>query len=284
MPTLTYNYVYFAASGPHQRQPTRTPGGPGGFNLIQTIPGGTLASGDQFVLGAQPATQMVGTQTYNFGFVNISGGTPSGQISLESNTPPPLVQVGSAPIVVLVVYVPVGGGSKGPSSPGSGATIDSFDETTGSLFNDTFVSVSPDPGGTLTHSGNFEGYVDTTNAETIAALSPTSPTGVDFDQWVLLAGDAGASIAKANLTVSKGDSVIALAFYKAPPPPPPAEVACNDTVQDIQQRIKDKGPLFTPAEWAAVQKSLANCIKEGYVTQAQSKSLIAGYKGIALSP
>jgi hypothetical protein len=39
MPTLTYDYVYFA-SGPHQRQP-RLSSGPGGFTLIQSIPGGT---------------------------------------------------------------------------------------------------------------------------------------------------------------------------------------------------------------------------------------------------
>ena len=92
-------------------------------------------------------------------------------------------RVGAQNIVVLVVYAPAGGG---PGPGGSGATIDSFDTTTGNLFNDTFVTVSPDPSGTLTTSGNVEGFVATNNAETITALSPTSPTGVDFIEWVTL--------------------------------------------------------------------------------------------------
>ena len=90
---------------------------------------------------------------------------------------------------MLVVYVPVGSGPGG----GSGATIDAFDESTGSLFNDTFVTVAPDLGGTLTASGNVDGYVSTANAETITALSVTSPTGVDFDRWVVLAGGGTAN-------------------------------------------------------------------------------------------
>ena len=111
--------------------------------------------------------------------------------------------MGTQPITVLAVYVPAGGGSG--DGGGSGATIDSFDETTGSLFNDTFVSVSPDPGGTLTKSGNVDGYVDTTSsAETITALSPTSPTGVDFSRWVALAPPTIAG-AGAALAVQKGE-------------------------------------------------------------------------------
>jgi hypothetical protein len=84
------------------------------------------------------------------------------------------------------LYVPpLGGVGNGPSGS-SGATIDSFDETTGSLFNDIFVSVAPDPGGALTTSGNNLGYVDTTKSqEAITAISPTS-SGVIFDQWRIL--------------------------------------------------------------------------------------------------
>jgi hypothetical protein len=37
------------------------------------------------------------------------------------------------------------------------------------------------------------------------------------------------------------------------------------------------GPLFTVQEWAAVQKSLANCVKEGYLTQAKMNTLITEY-------
>jgi hypothetical protein len=251
--SVTYDYVYFAGGGGHTRQPRSTTG-PGGFTLINSLPGGTLQSGDTFAAGAQPQTLTEGgstlppvpAKTYTFAFMNVSGGTPAGQTtpsgvnSFSSNVPPPPVTVGSAPIVVLVVYVPTGGGSGGT---GSGASIDSFDETTGELFDDTFVTVAPDPGGPpppLTTSGNVDGYVSTTNTETITALTPTSPTGVDFDQWVLLYPQAttrleigpkgptvvtiypaGINVSGTNLTVDAGTSVYALAFYKAPPPPPP---------------------------------------------------------------
>ena len=186
--TLTYSYVYFGASGPHERRPVRTPGGPGGFELISQKSGGTLQTGDQFQIGVPlPPTQLVKGVTYNFAFVNVSGGTPSGaQVSFDSANPPPFVTVVSSPINVLVLYVPPPGVNGNGIVDGSGATIDSFDETTGSLFNDIFVSVAPDPGGVLTTSGNNLGYVDTTNSqEAITAISPTS-SGVIFDQWRIL--------------------------------------------------------------------------------------------------
>ena len=278
MPTVpvTYNYVYFG-SGPHQRQPTRTTSGPGGFTLIQSNTGAMQTTGDVLPLGAQPENWLVGGHNYQFAFVNVSGGSPSGSNSFVSTQPPPPVTVGSTPIVVLVVYVPTGGGG-----PGSGATIDSFDETTGTLFNDTFVSVSPDPSGTLKTSGNVEGYVDTTNTETITALSPTSPTGVDFDKWVNLLAPAS-TIPGAALTVEKGTSISALAFYKAPPPEPPAEVTCQDIVQSLETMIAIgiPGPLFTVAEWTAVQASLKKCVQEGYLTQARMNTLIAEYNTYA---
>jgi hypothetical protein len=221
--TVTYDYVYFAGGPGRTRQP-RSSTGPGGFTLISSLSGGTLQTGDTFAAGAPPATAIVSGATYSFAFMSVSGGTPAGHTtpsgvnSFNSITPPPPVTVGSTPIVVLVVYVPPLGG--GPGGGGSGASIDSFDEATGGLFNDTFVSVSPDPGGLLTRSGNVNGYVDTTNAnETITALSPTSPTGVDFDRWVNLYPQAtGSTIAGAKLTVNKDAWVYALAFYKVPPP------------------------------------------------------------------
>jgi hypothetical protein len=37
------------------------------------------------------------------------------------------------------------------------------------------------------------------------------------------------------------------------------------------------GPLFTTKEWVAVQKSLEQCVKAGYLTQAQLNVLIADY-------
>lgn len=272
---LTYSYVYFAASGPHERRPVRTPGGPGGFSLIEQKSGGTLQTGDQFQIGIPfPATETVGGAIYNFAFVNVSGGTPSGsQVSFSNVTSPPAVTVESAPINVLVLYVPPPGGNGGV--PGSGATINSFDETTGSLFNDVFVSVAPDAGGTLTASANNMGYVDTTNSEeAITAISPTS-SGVVFDQWRVLSPpgpDAGDV-----LTVGKGVSEIGLAFYKAPPQPSPEQQACSQAVQFLQQIITDRGPLLPVAEYNEVKAALDKCVTERILTQAFVNNLLAEY-------
>lgn len=277
MPTLTYQYVYFA-SGPHTRQP-RSASGPGGFSLIQTLPGGTLTSGDTFVASAQPATQTVGGETYPFSFMNVSGGTGGGVTSFSASAPPGSVTVGSANIVVLVVYAPEGGGGQG-----SGATIDSFDESTGSLFNDTFVSVTPDTSGALTKSGNVEGYVDTTNAaETIRALSPTSPTNVDFVQWLTLPNTVTTS---ASLTVGKGVSLSALAFYKTPPPvvvPPPN--ACQQELEGLLQIVRDNDrPLLTVAMFNGIKTQLQKCVEEGQLTQAEVNGAISAYENILNEP
>ena len=91
------------------------------------------------------------------------------------------------------------------------------------MFSDTFVSVSPDPGGPpppLTTEANVDGWVPTTTAtETITALSPTSPSGVIFENWVNLYPEAtaGVTIAGRELTVDQGAGVYALAFYNADP-------------------------------------------------------------------
>lgn len=274
MATLTYQYVYFA-SGPHTRQP-RTPSGPGGFTLIQSLPGGTLSSGDTFVASPQPPSQPVGTNTYPFAFVNVSGGTPAGQTSFKAAVPAPSVTVGTQNIVVLVVYAPAGGGNGGPDT---GATIDSFDMSTGILFDDTFVKVSPDATGALTTSGNLEGYVNTTNsAETITALSPTSPTNVDFVQWLTLPQTVSTSPA---LPVGEHVSLSALAFYQTPPPPPPPPPpnVCQETVNELQQIINDGDrPLLTVAAFNAIKAQLQKCVDEGQVTQARMNQLITDYE------
>ena len=83
---LTYSYVHLGASGSHERRPVRTPGGPDGFEPISQRSGGTLQTGDQFKIGVPlPPTQLVNRVTYNFAFVNASGGTPSGaQVTFDS--------------------------------------------------------------------------------------------------------------------------------------------------------------------------------------------------------
>jgi hypothetical protein len=252
--TITYDYVYFGSSSGRTRQP-RSSTGPGGFTAIGQLPGGTADTGNTFAPGAQPPTIVVGLITYYFAFMNVSGGTPSGQTtpsgvtSFAAGTPPKPVLVGTAPIVVLVVYIAVGGGGDG-----IGAVIDSFDDTTGQLFSDTFVSVSPDPGGPpppLTTSGNVDGFVDTTKAtENITALSPTSPTGVVFEEWMNFypQGATTVQIAGAKLTVNKGTSAYALAFYKTP----------VDPCASIRQELADLSPgdFPTQAAYAAAREHI----------------------------
>lgn len=269
MPTLTYQYVYFA-SGQHQRQP-RPAGGPGGFTLLQTQAGGTVQSADTVSAGVQPGSWQVGANTYPFCFMNVSGGTAGGGTSFQANAPPPAATVESENIVVLVVYAPVGNGG------GTGATIDSFDDTKGTLFNDTFVTVAPDPGGTLTKIGNVDGFVATTNPETITALSPTSPTNVDFESWLIL---PNTSINSANLNVAQNSSLSALAFYKSPPPPPPPPPldACHQLL-DALIEITQHGdhPKLMPAMFNAIKAQLENCVKTKKLTQQQVTNAIDAY-------
>jgi hypothetical protein len=277
MPPVTTNYVYFP-SGPHTRQP-RSSGGPGGFTLISSQSGEqTLASNTPFQPPLQPESFSIANQSYQWAFVSVNGGTPEGAVSTTYGTSPAAVTVGAAPITVLVVYVP----TSGPTGPGSGATIDSFDETVGSLFNDNFVSVAPDPPpGLLTTSGNVEGYVDTTNSETITALTPTSPSGLIFDRWVLLYPQSKASVSGANLQIAGGNSISALAFYKAPPPISAECAACNLDMQTAQQEITSLvlgRPQLTAAKWGALVAKLQGCVLEGCLTSASVNSVIAAYE------
>jgi hypothetical protein len=241
-----------------------------------------LQTGDHFQIGVPlPPTQLVRGVTYNFAFVNVSGGTPSGaQVSFDRENPPPFVTVTSSPVNVLAVYVPQSGESHGGGS-GSGATIDSFNETTGSLFNDIFVSVAPDSDGSLATSANDLGYVDTTNSqEAITAISPTS-SGVIFDQWRILL-PPGPQAGRV-LTVGKGVSEIALAFYKAPQPPSPEQQTCSQAVEFLQQIIRDRGPLLLTTQLNQVKATLERCVRERFLTQAFVDNLLAEYARIAES-
>jgi hypothetical protein len=300
--SVTYDYVYFGGGPGHTRQP-RSSTGPGGFTLINSLTGGTLQTGDMFAASAQPQTLTEGgggippgsVETFTFAFMNVSGGTPAGQstpsslTSSQSNVPPAPVAVGNTPIVVLVVYVQTGGGGWGNVF---GASIDSFDEVTGALFSDTFVTVAPDPSGpppSLTTSGNVDGWVETANTETITALTPTSPTGVVFDYWMLLYPQVtyrlevtrqgtrdvivyptGINVSGANLTVNSDTSVYALAFYKGPPTPPPLT-----TCQELLKNWEELEPKTNLVLLAYYEEKLSACKGAQYAAAvAQIKALI----------
>jgi len=226
MPTLTTSYVYFGASGAHTRQP-RAVTSYGGFTPIPGLnPGGTatLTPGTPFQPGPANPTEPLGPQTLNFAFVNVSGCTEGPLNSFVAATPPPVGTVGTDPINVLYVYVPQGGPGNGGDP---GAVIDAFNESSGSLVDNSFVTVSPDPGGALTTEANQEGWVDTASSGyTIKADHPNIgaysgwPTSPLFDQWVDLTdpNPPTSLINGADLKPAKGQTVYALAFYKNPAP------------------------------------------------------------------
>jgi hypothetical protein len=279
--SVTYNYVYFGYVGKHQRQP-RALGSYGGFTLIASQPGGQQSTGLTFQPGQLPMTEMVGNATYNFAFVTITGGStvangpPAGVTSTNANQPPSVV-VENSPIVVLAVYVPTGGTGGGG---GTGATIDSFDETTGSLFNDTFVKVAPDQNNVETSQANVFGFVDTTSsAETITALSPTQPTGVNFSRWLNLAGNPG--INGPALSAAKGANSISLAFYDAPPMVgPPQKSQCQQELDSLNQVTQDRGPLLTVTMYNGIKAFLAKCVLQHQLTQAQVTAAENAYQAM----
>ena len=126
----------------------------GGFTPIPGLnPGGTatLTPGTPFQPGIADPTLTIGSLTLNFAFVNVSGCTEGPLNSVVPATPPPVGTVGTSPITVLYVYLPAGNGGGG-----SGAIIDAFDESTSSLVDNNFVTVSPDPGGSY-HGGQHGG-------------------------------------------------------------------------------------------------------------------------------
>jgi len=224
MPTLTIQYVYFGASGPHTRQPRSTTSY-GGFTPIPGLGAGTawLIPGTPYQPPTAPLTYSpVPGLTVNFAFVNVCGLTQGPLNSFVASTPPPPGTVGTAPVLVNYVYLPVGGGGPGQT----GAVIDAYNETVGTLVDNDFVTVSPDPSGTLTTEANVDGWVNTTDSGyTITADHPNigpylaDPTNLLFDQWVDLATPTPPTslISGANLTPGQGSTVYALAFYKVAP-------------------------------------------------------------------
>ncbi|MGA2293396.1 hypothetical protein [Bradyrhizobium sp.] len=147
---------------------------------------------------AEP-TISVGTTTYNLAFISISGGAAGGiTVFPGANIFSVAVPLQDPPQNILVenVYFPVSG--SGPPCPpntvcGSGANIDEFSETLGTLVDDTFVNVftppaSPNPNVMVTKTANASGSVNTTNQSVrISAITPATqfentPTGGNFDR------------------------------------------------------------------------------------------------------
>ncbi|MGD0357045.1 MAG: hypothetical protein ABSA73_05490 [Terracidiphilus sp.] len=222
--TLTYFYYQPGSGG--TRQP-RT-GTSGHFVTLAgpTVVGGVLTPGATIpVQTSFPSTWTTPPSQYALAFVSINGGAEGGiSVFPDSHGTLPLtvdVILPNTPkpqIIVDVYYFPVGGGGPCPAGEvcGSGAAIDEFGETQGTLLNDTFVSVftpptlGPNIG--LTNTGNVDGSVATTNNAVRIDADATTPTGGNFDRWVSGPGGSIGSPA-ADLNVGKGVDDYALAFY-----------------------------------------------------------------------
>jgi hypothetical protein len=236
MPTATISYMAFGGIGEHSRRPARSApsfgwtqfsggpyGPPGGWPTGSTLP---------IYAGQLPPQQPVNGQTCYFAFATISDGTNS--LTSTQADQGLSFTVGTAPVTAFIAYVPPpGGGGHGPPDPG--ATIDSWDETTGGLLTDPqgegpiFVTVSPDDAAQdVTTEANNQGFVPTANTqETISALATIASPKVTFDQWVNLwqnvpspSGQPPFPASGVNLTAAANTSYLALAFYKAVKAPP----------------------------------------------------------------
>jgi hypothetical protein len=88
--------------------------------------------------------------TYKFAFQYVTGGTPTGQMtpaemaSFVAGGPTKSIIVGSAPINVLVLYVPIA--DENPAN-GSGSVAECLDDATSLLCSEALVPVGPEPWG-----------------------------------------------------------------------------------------------------------------------------------------
>ena len=192
-----------------------------------TVVGGALTPGTTIpVQTSMPSTWTTASTPpamYALAFVSITGGA-EGDISVFPDTH------GNLPLTVNVTipsttnpqigvnayYFPEG--SPCPAGEtcggGSGADIDEFGDTQGSLLNDNFVNVYVPPATTpnagLTNTGNVDGTVATTNNAVRINADATTPTGGSFERWI---SSPGGTISGNDLNVGQGADDYALAFY-----------------------------------------------------------------------
>lgn len=189
MPAVTFSYVVYPGFGvPHARQPQRAAGLSGGFDVTTLAAHGNSpvypAGASVSVSSAEMPSTLSdsGGKSYAFAFANVSGAGGAPQ-TVFTNTATFSFLVGAA-TRVLFVYVPAGVG-------GTGVSVDAFDETRGSLVDDTFLSVNLItagifPDAALTTGGNADGWVPSPQNATIFGLSAMpyiAETNADFEAW-----------------------------------------------------------------------------------------------------
>lgn len=262
MPTLAIQFVYFGSSGSHTRQP-RSVSTYGGFTPIP----GFAGVGGETVSSGLPWTTLTSPPLpgYVFAFTNLSGCTGGPQTTFHAGTQLSGV-VGTEAVLELHVYVLAGSPN---GNGGSGAVIDAFDATIGSLVDNDFVKVNPDPTGALSTQANMDGWVPTTSSGyTITADHPNIgpyqnlPTTANFHQWVDLANPnpPASVVSGANLTPAKGETVYALAFYQDPVGTPKAPNPCQSLIDEMENMGPGDFPNW-PA-YVAARNALARQLIE----------------------
>jgi hypothetical protein len=167
MPTLTIQHVSYHPSYPTLRV-NRDVSNTGGFTLLDAATS-VIEANHQFVFDTNLMKQTLikDGRTYTFSFVNITGLAGGPLTWIDHSAAPKPAMTGIANITARIVYLP----EILPVNPtgNGGAWIDAFDESTGSLVNNDFVTVYP---GTQneTDFGNNEGHVP--GAEEIEKYPP----------------------------------------------------------------------------------------------------------------
>ena len=203
---VTTRYVTYTRTGGGKRHHGAT----NGVEDIYPPASSQMGPGANVTLtGADPVKLLPNGNKARFVFWSIVGGLGGSVLSVDAN---PSVQIGGQDVVAMAVYLEEGGGGGGGSGNGTGFVIDAFDANLGGFVDDDFVTVTPDSDGTLTHAGNWEGFVSTAVAETIEAVG--SIQSALFIEW-LIAGSAPQN--NPNLQAAAQASGVAFAIYKAPP-------------------------------------------------------------------
>jgi hypothetical protein len=232
---VTLRYVYTPVAGDmtlrHHSISSSTPPGPTEADIPSSLPGAlpaggvtsSLTDGDEYWPTPTTAPTFSGFD-FMFWSVAYTGTSSVPNYYLTQQSMPYPVKISGSAVQIWAWYTPTGG-SSGPYTPQ--VWIDAFDVSVGNFSNDPkVVTVSPDPGGTLTANANSQGVVPTSSSsENILAYSKLMD-GAVFESWGYIFGPTTPPVTvdtinpmQLDASQNAGTSGPAywLAFYKAPP-------------------------------------------------------------------
>lgn len=232
---VTLRYVYTPVSGGltlrHHSISSSTPPSPVEADIPPTLPGALptggitslLTDGDSYWPTPTVAPTFAG-YAFMFWSVGYSGTSSLPNYVVTQQSLPSAVTISGSGVQIWAWYMPTGG--SGPTPPPQ-VWIDAFDMSISNFSNDpNIVTVTPDPGGTLTANANSQGVVPTSSsAEDILAYSKLTD-GAIFDYWGYIFGPTTPSVLVDKINYMQLDAsqnagtegpAFWLAFYKSPP-------------------------------------------------------------------